>query len=122
MTYLEKKQTYASNNQIIMLALKDIITRQELCDMLHCSDAEARTIIRECSHLYPVIFHSKIQKGYRLAKPLDDISQKDLINEIAEVESTIKELNSRVEMLNARLKPLIAYLSVAKGMIVDVEN
>lgn len=71
-----------------------------------------RQQISDISMYYPVISNSK-QKGYRIAKKIDELNTLDeLIEERKKVEITINEINSRIAILKGKLKPLIAWEKV----------
>ena len=109
----DAKQNY--NHPIIDLLFADEpLTKEEIGEKLHItSDRVIRDIISICSMHYPVIAVSS-KKGYRRAKAIDNLEDKELQLEIDEVEHQLRELKSRVDCLKKRMKPLVAWLKVAE--------
>lgn len=107
------KQNY--NHPIIDLLFADEpLTKEEIGDKLHIkTEREVRDVISICSMHYPVIAVSS-KKGYRRAKAIDNLEDKELQLEIDEVEHQLRELKSRVDCLKKRMKPLVAWLKVAQ--------
>lgn len=107
------KQNY--NHPIIDLLFADEpLTKEEIGEKLHItSEREVRDVISICSMHYPVIAVSS-KKGYRRAKAIDNLDDKELQLEIDEVEHQLRELKSRVDCLKKRMKPLVAWLKVAQ--------
>ncbi len=99
------------DNPIIPL-LKQGTNRNELSNLLHCTDSQARQEVSEISLFYPLISSSS-KSGYRLAKNINDMSNEDLKNEIDLVTMTLNEHLSRVKVLKKKCKPLIAWLKKA---------
>lgn len=54
------------NEVVITLMMDRFVTREELCDMLHCSDRMARKEIQWLKMHYPII-HTSNHKGYKIA-------------------------------------------------------
>lgn len=96
-------------------------SKQDVMDVLHCSEREARMLISECAMHYPVISYSKNGVGYRRAKPIDSLSNEELALETLEIENTIKDTSSRIKCLKKRLKPLIAWLKVARNKLQNIK-
>ena len=117
-----KKAKEQYHHQIVDILLERS-TKQEITEVLHCSERKARDIIAECSMHYPVIAYSG-QPGYRRARPIDDLTPEELEKEIKDVKRTLHEAHSRVKCLKKRMKPLIAWLKVAekKKEINDVRS
>ena len=107
----QAKQSY--NHEIINILLERH-TKEELKDILHCSDRVVREIVAECSMHYPIIALSEKDSGYRRAKDINSLSGQDLLNEIEIVQRVINEHKSRIKCLKKKLKPLIAWLKVAE--------
>lgn len=107
------KQNY--NHPIIDLLFADEpLTKEEIGEKLHINtEREVRDVISICSMHYPVIAVSS-KKGYRRAKAIDNLEDKELQLEIDEVEHQLRELKSRVDCLKKRMKPLVAWLKVAQ--------
>lgn len=114
------KQNY--NHPIIDLLFADEpLTKEEIGEKLHItSEREVRDVISICSMHYPVIAVSS-KKGYRRAKAIDNLEDKELQLEIDEVEHQLRELKSRVDCLKKRMKPLVAWLKVAQKKLVKEE-
>lgn len=87
--------------------------REELRNLLNCTDSQARHEVAEISLFYPVISSSG-SKGYRLPKNIEEMSESELEEEIKVVERTLNEHLSRVKCLRKKCKPLIAWLKVAE--------
>ena len=109
----DAKQNY--NHPIIDLLFADEpLTKEEIGEKLHIkTEREVRDVISICSMHYPVIAVSS-KKGYRRAKAIDNLEDKELQLEIDEVEHQLRELKSRVDCLKKRMKPLVAWLKVAQ--------
>ncbi len=110
------KQTKAakiSYSHPIIEILENRCSKQDLMDILHCGDREAREIVAECSMHYPIISYTAKGVGYRRARRIDSLTEQELSIEIQEVNRTIQNLNSRIKCLKKRLKPLIAWKKVA---------
>lgn len=94
--------------------LKDgVKTKAELQELLNIGERFVREEISRCSMYYPVLATSD-KSGYRLAKPVNDLEDESLLNELEEVNHAIHEISSRIKCLKKRLKPLIAYKKVAE--------
>lgn len=107
----QAKQSY--NHEIINILLERH-TKEELSEILHCSNRAVREIIAECSMHYPIIALSEKDSGYRRAKDINSLSGQDLLDEIEIVQRVINEHKSRIKCLKKKLKPLIAWLKVAE--------
>lgn len=109
----DAKKNY--NHPIIDLLFADEpLTKEEIGEKLHItSDRVIRDVISICSMHYPIIAISS-KKGYRRAKAIDNLEDKELQLEIDEVEHQLRELKSRVDCLKKRMKPLVAWLKVAQ--------
>ncbi len=105
----QTKEAKNSYNHPIVGILAERCTKQDLMEVLHCSERDVRDIVAECSMHYPVITYSVKGAGYRRAKPIDELSAQELALEDEEVMRSINELNSRIKCLKKRLKPLIAW-------------
>ena len=114
------KQNY--NHPIIDLLFADEpLTKEEIGEKLHItSERDVRDVISICSMHYPVIAVSS-KKGYRRAKAIDNLEDKELQLEIDEVEHQLRELKSRVDCLKKRMKPLVAWLKVAQKKLAKEE-
>lgn len=107
-----KKAKEQYHHQIVDILLERS-TKQEITEVLHCSERKARDIIAECSMHYPVISHSG-EPGYRRARAIDDLTLEELEKEMADVRRSLHEAHSRVKCLKKRMKPLVAWLKVAE--------
>lgn len=116
-----KKAKEQYNHEIIDILLERH-TKEELQEILHCSNRKVREIIAECSMHYPIIAISEKGSGYRRAKSIDSLTGVDLAQEITMVERTLKEHKSRVKCLKKKMKPLIAWLKVAQKKLYEEEN
>lgn len=97
----------------IMDLLHEVRTKEELSEIRGISTRAIRNEIAECSMYYAVLATSD-KSGYRLAKPIGDLNNEELLIELDEVEHQIREVNSRIKCLKKRLKPLIAYKKIAE--------
>lgn len=97
----------------IINILENRCSKQNIMDVLHCSERQAREIVAECSMHYPIISYTAKGVGYRRARRIDSLTEQELSLEIQEVSRTIQNLNSRIKCLKKRLKPLIAWKKVA---------
>ena len=107
----EAKEKY---KHVIVDILLERHTKEELEDILHCSNRKVREIVAECSMHYPIIAISEKDSGYRRAKSIDQLTGIELESEIQAVKRTLAEHNSRVKCLKKKMKPLIAWLKVAE--------
>lgn len=98
----------------IIEILANRCSKQNIMDVLHCTEREARDLVSECSMHYPVITYSTKGVGYRRAKDIEKLSDAELDAEIQEVNKAAAELLSRIKCLKKRLKPLIAWKKVAE--------
>lgn len=110
---VENKKKYGKNSPlVILLSQGRFITREELKGVLNTSDKHAREEVAECSMHFAVISSSK-QKGYRLAKRLEDMTSEELEEEVKLVEQSLAEDQSRVTCLKKKMKAKIAWLKKA---------
>lgn len=112
----QTKEAKNSYNHPIVDILAERCSKQDLMEVLHCSERDARDIVAECAMHYPVITYSTKGVGYRRARQIDSLSTQELALEDAEVLRTIGELNSRIKCLKKRLKPLIAWHKMKEKM------
>ncbi len=94
--------------------LAERCSKQDIMDVLHCTERDAREVIAECSMHYPIISYSAKGVGYRRAKDINQLTDDELLVEIEEVNKAASELYSRIKCLKKRLKPLIAWKKVAE--------
>ena len=107
----ESKQQFQSE---ALKFLTEVKTKEELKDLLgYESERAVRNEIAECSMYYAILATSD-KKGYRLAKPIGDLENEELLNEFNEVDHAIHEISSRIKCLKKRLKPLIAWKKIAE--------
>ena len=111
------KQTKEAKEQFqspLLDILKDgVKTKAELQELLNIGERFVREEISRCSMYYPVLATSD-KSGYRLAKPIKDLEDEKLLEELEEINHSIHEISSRIKCLKKRLKPLIAYKMVAE--------
>lgn len=93
--------------------LQTVRTKEELSNIRGISIRAVRNEIAECSMYYAILATSD-KKGYRLAKPIGDLENEELLNELDEVDHAIHEISSRIKCLKKRLKPLIAWKKIAE--------
>lgn len=93
--------------------LQEVKEKSELSEILHISERAVRDEISQCSMYYAILATSD-KKGYRLAKPINELSGEELLLELDEVNHAIHEISSRIKCLKKRLKPLIAYKKIAE--------
>lgn len=107
----QTKEAKEEFNHPIVDILLMRMTKQELSEILHCSEREVRNIIAECSMHYPIIALSERGNGgYRRAKSIDSLTDEELEREIQVVQQTLSEHLSRVKCLRKKMRPLIAWL------------
>lgn len=94
----QTKSNKAKYDNPIIPLLKRGTNREELSNLLHCSDAQARQEVSEVSLFYPLISSSS-KVGYRLAKNINEMNEEELKEEINLVQLTINEHLSRVKAL-----------------------
>lgn len=81
------------------------VEKQELCDVIGCSNERTvRDVIAYVAMYYPIIANSA-QSGYKLARKMSDVDA---------VRHTWAELSSRQEELEKRMKPLIRFYEKAQ--------
>lgn len=83
-------------------------------------EREIRKMVEEVSYHYAVVSSSK-KKGYRLAKPINNLSLEELQREIGEVEESTNEDLSRISKLKRKMKPKIAWLKVAEKKALELK-
>ena len=93
--------------------LQTVRTKEELSNIRGISIRAVRNEIAECSMYYAILATSD-KKGYRLDKPIGDLENEELLNELDEVDHAIHEISSRIKCLKKRLKPLIAWKKIAE--------
>lgn len=85
------------------------------------SERKVRKMVEEVSYHYAVVSSSK-KKGYRLAKPINNLSLEELQREIGEVEESTNEDLSRISKLKRKMKPKIAWLKVAEKKALELKS
>ena len=113
------KEEYSHEIINILLARH---TKEELQEILHCSNRKDREVIAECSMHYPIIALSEKASGYRRAKCIDQLSGVELDTEIQVVERMLREHKSRIKCLKKKMKPLIAWLRIAQKKRLEENN
>lgn len=121
---MEVKQTKV-NKENFYSPIKDYLkktrTRNEIADYMNTSDREARREVSLVSKFFPVI-RGSFTKGYRLARPINELSFEEMKKEQGLVKKTIKDLNAKIKDLKKNLKPLIAYKVVIEKFIEEKEK
>jgi biotin operon repressor len=85
------------------------MSRHELMDLSNLSDRAVRREISDLK-LKKVVLYSSQQKGYRLAKRIEDLhTLDDVATEYAAVQHCINDINARKEVFNQQLRCYIAY-------------
>lgn len=116
------KQTKANkakyNSPLIELLGTGRKTKEQLMDILHCSDRTVRALVSELAMYYPVISSSD-KKGYLLPKEPSKCERAELVDFCDLLEHALNDYEARIKVLKKRLKPIIAYLSVAKEVLTD---
>ena len=113
----QTKEAKATYQHPIIDILLERRSKEELKNILHCNERDAREIVAMAAMHYAVITHSSKGAGYRRARPIESLSLEELKLEDEEVLRSIKEINSRIKCLKKRLKPLIAYHKVAQNKL-----
>lgn len=97
------------------------ITRSELKDLTKMSDREIRRIISEIKQEHTIISLSS-NKGYRRVRSSDNMTQKEILEEIEIIKHCINEINSRKKVYNKQLRQYIANLKVLQKHIVNTNE
>lgn len=96
-------------------------TRQELCDKTGLSDREVRERISDLKTKRVVIYSSS-RSGYRLAKEIQRMSEKEFEEEIRLVQRSLNECKSRTKKLNKQKRKYIAYIKKAEQLRLEEIN
>lgn len=85
-------------------------SRHELMDLSNLSDRAVRRGISDLK-LKKVVLYSSQQKGYRLAKRIEDlVTLDDVATEYAAVKHCINDIQARKKVFDKQLRTYIAYL------------
>ena len=88
-----------------LLMDSEFVTKPKIAELLEWqypkSDRQIRMIIEDISHTYPIISTSDTNKGYKLAKSIDDAEH---------VKHSWAEIDSRIHELSKRKKPLVKFM------------
>lgn len=97
----------------------DFITRSELKELTKMSDREIRRIISDIKQEHTIISLSS-SKGYRRVRSSDDMTQKQMLEEIETIKHCINEINSRKKVYNKQLRQYIASLKVLQKKVENI--
>jgi transcriptional antiterminator len=97
----------------------EFITRSELKELTKLSDREIRRIISEIKQEHTIISLSS-GKGYRRVRSSDDMTQKQLLEEIEIIKHCINEINSKKKIYNKQLRQYIANLKVLQKKVDNI--
>lgn len=86
------------------------ITRKELVEKTGLSDREVRNQISELKKERVVIYSSKNNLGYRLAKPIQNMNEGEMKKEKELITHSLNECKSRSTILRKQMRKYIAYL------------
>lgn len=99
-----------------LIPKNEYITRSELKDLTKLSDREIRRIISDIKQEHTIISLSS-GKGYRRVGSSDDMTQKQMLEEIETIKHCINEINSRKKIYNKQLRQYIASLKVLEKKV-----
>jgi len=111
---MKEKQTRKAKEEFyspIIIFLKQKRTVDEIADYMLVSNRKARDEVNGIGKHYPVI-RGSFQKGYRLARPIKQMDQKEKETELELIDRSINEFWARIQDMKKTLKPLIAYKKV----------
>jgi biotin operon repressor len=92
------------------LSTDKFTSRHELMDLSNLSDRAVRREISDLK-LKKVVLYSSQQKGYRLAKRIEDLDTLEAVRaEYAAVQHCINDIQARKKVFNQQLRCYIAYL------------
>ena len=97
----------------------EFITRSELKDLTKLGDREIRRIISDIKQEHTIISLSS-GKGYRRVRSSDDMTQKQMLEEIETIKHCINEINSRKKVYNKQLRQYIASLKVLQKKVENI--
>ena len=95
------------------------ITRSELKDLTKLSDRQIRDIISQIKQEHTIISLST-NKGYRRVRSSDDMTQKQILEEIEIIKHCINEINSKKKVYNKQLRQYIANLKVLQKKVENI--
>ena len=96
-------------------------TRKELVEATGLSDREVRRQISELKK-QRVVLYSSSRSGYRLAKEIRSMSEKEREEEVKLVEHSLNDCKSRTKQLKKQMRKYIAYLKKAEQIKLEEEN
>ena len=88
-------------------------SRKELVEETGLSDRTIRNKISELKEKETILYNSQT-RGYRLAKPIKEMTKAELEQEINLVQHCINDIEARKEVFNSQERQYIAYLKVAE--------
>jgi len=91
-------------------------TRKQLIKETGMTDRCIRRLISQLKVINTVLYNSQ-QSGYRLAKPLENLSREELIEELKLVNHCINDIEARKEKFNQQERQYIAYLEKGKEFL-----
>lgn len=91
-------------------------TRKQLVAETGLSDRTIRILISGLKQTDTVLYNSQ-QSGYRLAKPLENLTREELIEELKLVKHCINDIEARKEAYNPQERQYIAYLEKGKEFL-----
>lgn len=97
------------------------ITRHELINKTGRNDRKIREEISKVAKHFAVFSHGK-KKGYRLAKPINNLTLEEAYEERRQKELSLNERQKKVQDIKAGMKPLIAYGKVLDKYIEQLEK
>ena len=93
-----------------LLCTDKFTSRHELMDLSNLSDRAVRRAISDLK-LKKVVLYSSQQKGYRLAKRIEDLhTLEDVRAEYSAVQHCINDIQARKKVFDKQLRTYIAYL------------
>lgn len=96
-------------------------TRKELVEATGLSDREVRRQISELKK-QRVVLYSSSRSGYRLAKEIRSMSEKEREEEVKLVEHSLNDCKSRTKQLKKQMRKYIAYLKKVEQIKLEEEN
>ena len=100
------------------LSTEKYTTRKELMEKTGLCDREIRSRISDLK-LKRVVLYSSQKSGFRLAKAIDKMTDKELESELEEVRHSLNDCKSRTQKLNKQKRKYIAYLKKAEQIMLE---
>lgn len=97
------------------LNTKNFKSRKQLVKETGLSDREIRNKISKLKYSRVVLYNSNTS-GYRLAKPIESMSNEELSKEIKLVQHCINDINARKKIFNKQKRSYIAYLKMVEKL------